>query len=101
MSNVRMDSNERSHQIVMVAYKIAVEEGLHSITAGKVAEEVGITRALVHHYFRTIADLQTEVVNRAIMESQMKIVGHAVAIKHPATDNLSDDVKKAAIAAIL
>ncbi len=48
---------ERRHEIVAVASRLAVAEGLESLTLRRVADELGVVPGLVNHYFPVADDL--------------------------------------------
>jgi TetR/AcrR family transcriptional repressor of bet genes len=43
----------RRKDMQQVAFDILAEEGFHGVTLAKVAERLGMSRGLVHHYFRS------------------------------------------------
>ncbi|MBZ9813845.1 transcriptional regulator BetI [Mesorhizobium sp. CA7] len=61
----------RRKDLQRVAFDILAEEGFHGLTLGKVAERLGMSRGLVHHYFRDKDELLEAAVrygNRLISE---------------------------------
>jgi AcrR family transcriptional regulator len=48
---------ERRHEIVAAASRLAVAEGLESLTLRRVADELGVVSGLVNHYFPVADDL--------------------------------------------
>jgi AcrR family transcriptional regulator len=54
---IRKPAAERRDEIVAAACRIALEEGLQSVTLRRVAELVGIMPGLVNHYFPVADDL--------------------------------------------
>ncbi|TPL23476.1 transcriptional regulator BetI [Mesorhizobium sp. B2-4-9] len=61
----------RRKDLQLVAFDILAEEGFHGLTLSKVAERLGMSRGLVHHYFRDKDELLEGAVrygNRLISE---------------------------------
>jgi AcrR family transcriptional regulator len=54
---IRKPPGERRDEIVAAACRVALEEGLQSVTLRRVAEIVGIMPGLVNHYFPVADDL--------------------------------------------
>jgi TetR/AcrR family transcriptional regulator, transcriptional repressor of bet genes len=61
----------RRKDMQQVAFDILAEEGFHGVTLAKVAERLGMSRGLVHHYFSSKDELLEAAVrfgNRLISE---------------------------------
>lgn len=98
----RMEPDERRAQIVEAAIQIASEENLMALTASKVGKTINTSRQLVYHYFETVADLQAEVIRKAVENGEpLKVIGDAIAVRHEAVAGISPKLAKAALSAIL
>ena len=61
----------RRRDMQRAAFDILAEEGFHGVTLAKVAERLGMSRGLVHHYFKDKDELLEDAVrygNRLISE---------------------------------
>lgn len=58
---MRRSAEDRRAEIVTVAARIALTGGLDEVTLRSVAQQIGITNALVSHYFGSVDDLLAEV----------------------------------------
>ena len=55
-------ANERISSILAAACRVAVREGAHGLRMASVAEEAGVSKALVHYYFTTRRELMRNAV---------------------------------------
>lgn len=55
------DSHVRA-RLVEAAINIAMRDGCAALTAGRLADEVGLSRQSVHYYFGTIEDIFVEII---------------------------------------
>lgn len=59
---VRMDADARRNQILRAAGRLFSERPYSKVSVTDIAEEVGIAKGLLHHYFGSKRDLYLEVV---------------------------------------
>ncbi len=71
---IRKSPAERRDEIVAAACRIALEEGLQSVTLRRVAEVVGIMPGLVNHYF-PVADDLAAIAFAAAAEAEREMRG--------------------------
>jgi AcrR family transcriptional regulator len=57
--------NDRREQILQTAQKLFAEQGFRESTLNDVAEQLGLTRQAVYHYFTSKDDLLYELMDRA------------------------------------
>jgi AcrR family transcriptional regulator len=57
---------ERRAQILDACEAVVLDEGLSAASPSRVAQQVGLDRSTVHHYFRTQADLLGGLVERIV-----------------------------------
>src|SRR3954453_18514206 len=60
----RMTASARREQLLDVATQLAVERGFHAVSVEAVAQEAGITRAVIYQHFRDLQGLLEAVVDR-------------------------------------
>ena len=58
----RLEADERRGQILAAARRVYVTSGLDAASTAVIAEQAGVTRGLVHHYFGTKRELYLAVV---------------------------------------
>ena len=59
---VRMDRDERRRQILRAAQRLFTERPYSSVSVGDIADEAGVAKGLMHHYFGSKRELYLEVV---------------------------------------
>jgi TetR/AcrR family transcriptional regulator len=64
MASTRRPAEISRALIIDAATRILDEEGYAAVTAGRVADVVGLKRQIVHYYFRTIDELLVEVIRK-------------------------------------
>ncbi|MFI1379434.1 TetR/AcrR family transcriptional regulator [Embleya sp. NPDC020886] len=64
-TRIRKPPEERRAEIVRIAARIALEEGLERITLRRVADELGVRPGLIGHYFPAADDLVSESFTHA------------------------------------
>ena len=57
MSTPTLTSNERVAEILQAACRVVVRDGAHGLRMTSVAEEAGVSKALLHYYFSTRREL--------------------------------------------
>src|SRR3954453_22350205 len=62
-----LEAEERRAQILRVAAQLFSERNYDAVSTSEVAQEAGVARGLVNHYFRTKRELYVEVV-RSMLE---------------------------------
>ncbi len=65
------DSEVRA-QLIDAAHQMILEESCRDLTAGKLAERVGLKRQIVHYYFGTLDDLFIAVLEKMADESRAR-----------------------------
>lgn len=59
--------------ILSAAIKIISKDGLDALTAGRLIEEAGISKGGLYHHFRTMMDVETEVLELLTQNLTLKI----------------------------
>lgn len=62
--NARMSPERRRQEILDEAYRLCAGEGLSGLSFGRIAENLGITRGLVSHYFANREKIVEAMVDR-------------------------------------
>ena len=79
----RKPPHERRAEILATAASIAVSEGLHHVTARRVADALGVFPGLVSHYFITADDLVAAAFAHAAEDERDEVFGHAQTAGEP------------------
>jgi AcrR family transcriptional regulator len=74
----RLDHDERRRQILACARKLFSERNYASVSTSEIAQEAGVARGLLHHYFGTKRELYLEVVR-----TLMRMPSHPVPPPQP------------------
>lgn len=63
---VRLTAEARHAQLLEVAARLVVEEGLHAVTIKRVAREAGVTAPRAYHFFPTVDELLVALARREL-----------------------------------
>ena len=70
-----LNKDERKQQIVDSAKQFVLTEGLNTLTIRKLAEKANFSVGQVHHHFKSIHDLKSQVFFGAgIRESEFELL---------------------------
>ncbi|MEU0937480.1 TetR family transcriptional regulator C-terminal domain-containing protein [Embleya sp. NPDC005971] len=73
-TRIRKPPEERRAEIVRIAARIALEEGLERITLRRVADELGVRPGLIGHYFPAADDLVSESFTHAATKERASLL---------------------------
>ncbi|MFE2867556.1 TetR/AcrR family transcriptional regulator [Embleya sp. NPDC059259] len=73
-TRIRKPPEERRAEIVRIAARIALEEGLERITLRRVADELGVRPGLIGHYFPAADDLVSESFTHAATKERVSLL---------------------------
>jgi AcrR family transcriptional regulator len=78
---VRMEREERREQILRVATRLFALRPYSEVSVNDIAEQAGIARGLLHHYFGSKRELYLEVVRTAtqVSDVSMEVAPHDAA----------------------
>lgn len=63
---VRLSPEVRREQLLEVAARVIVQDGLHALTIKRVARDAGLTAPRAYHFFSTVDDLMAELARREL-----------------------------------
>lgn len=66
---IYLSKNERKKQILDVAMRIALEDGLNVLTVRYLAQKAFLSVGLIHHHFKSIQDLKCEVFMQLVYKN--------------------------------
>jgi AcrR family transcriptional regulator len=64
----RLSPEDRKRQLMEIAGRIVVEDGVHAISIKRIAREAGVSEALAFRYFKSLTDLLAELARNEIAE---------------------------------
>ncbi|MNJ10736.1 Bacterial regulatory protein, tetR family [compost metagenome] len=79
------------------AYRMAVNDGLFSLSMTEVAKASGFSRGTVNNYFTNLDGLRNEVVSMGVAHQNHKLCAQAVASGLPCAERVPDEFRQAAL----
>ena len=80
MTQQRLPKGERRAELLKAALELAESQGVDKVTQAEVARRVGVTHALVIHYFGTVTQLRRDVMRAAVKQRIVPIVARGIAL---------------------
>lgn len=90
---IRSAPDARKEKILLAAIEVSKNTGYKGITREKVAEEAGVSSALVATYFNRMVFLKSAVMEHAVKREIIEIVAQGVAHNDPFTLRLAPALK--------
>ena len=97
----RVSPQLRKENILSCAIKLSETVGYSSITITAVAEEAGVTRQTVAHYFSTLNQLQTDIMRRAVKEKNLKIIAQGLVSQNKHAQKADAELKQEALKCLI
>lgn len=88
-------------KILDTAYLIAKELGLQLVSQNIVSNRAGVYGANMIYHYKSIENLRTEVVKKALEMKDYKIVGQAIALNLPYAQRLPLEIRRLALESLL
>jgi AcrR family transcriptional regulator len=88
----RKQPDVRKEEILAVALKQAQLHGIKSLRRDQIAAGCSVAESLLTHHFGTMPQLTRALVRYAIKHNNAIVVAQAVDMKHPAADDLPDQL---------
>lgn len=101
MDHKRRAPEDRKQQLLTTALELAHTTGYNKLTYDTLAEETGVTRPLVHHYFGTMVCFRRTLMSEAIRTRDLVVIAQGLALKDPRALRAPDDLKRAALDSLL
>lgn len=77
------NTDERRAEILEAAVRVAARGHYMHTTRQQIADEIGVTGALVQHYFGTMKKLRRAVVRKAIKDENLIVIAQALLARDP------------------
>ena len=71
-----VDHSERRQQVIKIARRIMLNDGLETMTVRAIAKATGYSTAIVSYYFKDKADLMMQVFEEALAISERRFRAH-------------------------
>lgn len=97
----RMSPEHRKSQILTAALRLAEKGHYNSLTSPVLARESGCGHTLIFHHFPCMDDLKTAVVEYAVANNNLRVIGQAVVARHKAVAKLDKSIKEKAVNALM
>ena len=98
---LRLTPEDRKRLILNAAFDTAMKQGVFNFSIANVSRRMKTTsKATIRHYF-TISQLRSAVIQEAVDVSNKIMIGEAIAMKHPVTDDLPENQRKSCLTAYL
>ena len=88
-------------RIMTAALQIAARVGISATTRDAIAARVPCSAGSVSFHFGERRKLERAIVEAAIAQENLAVIGSAIAERHPSVKNLPDDVRTRALRAYL
>lgn len=79
----RIPAALRAEQIYEAAQRVALERGLAGVTLRAVADEAGVTSALVAHYAPSMSELVADTFRAIVARELAEVRAHVLAVRDP------------------
>ena len=80
---VRMTASGRREFILTVAMRMAIAQGLNSLSAREIGDAAKCAHGLVFHYFGDMDGLRTDMMHRAVDDNNAELLLQGLMCKHP------------------
>lgn len=97
VSKGRTDRDLREQSIIEAAVRVAAKRGYQSMQRPDIAEEAGVSQALVSHYFGTLDNLRALVMDYAVRKEVVEVVAQGLGCSNDIARRASPELKKKAL----
>lgn len=87
--------------ILSAAMQLANLKGYKRVTRGEIAKRAGVAAGSVSYHFKSMPQLRTAMVERAVEAKNLKLLGQALADRHPAATKAPEALRTAAAAQLV
>jgi AcrR family transcriptional regulator len=95
-----VNTDRMKASILSTAMQLANLHGFGKVTRNMIADRMEIATGSVSYHWKDMRKLAAAMVERAVETGNLKILGQAIAAKHPVALRAPDDLRKAAVLAI-
>lgn len=87
--------------ILSAAMQVANLQRYNKVSREDIAKRAGVAESLVSYYFKSMKKLRDAMVERAVETDNLKLIGQALADKHPIAKRATKAVREAAVLELL
>lgn len=95
-----MNTDAMQASIISCAMQLANLHGFGRVTRNMIADRMQIATGSVSYHMKNMRKLERAMVERAIETNNLKVLGQAIAAKHPATKDVPAELKRAAVLSV-
>lgn len=95
-----MNTDRMQTMILSTAMQLANLHGFGKVTRNMIADRAEIATGSVSYHFKSMRKLQAAMVTRSIETENLKVLGQAIAAKHPLALKAADALRKRAMLAV-
>lgn len=92
---------ERRDQLLAIACELAETTHFRQVSRGQLAERAGTATGNVSRVFGTMDQMRSDLIEYAITHKRLTVVAQAIIDKHPAVNDLAEDVRVAALGSMI
>lgn len=92
-----MNTDRMKTMILSTAMQLANLHGFGRVTRNMIADRAEIATGSVSYHWKDMKKLERAMVERAIETRNLKVLGQAIAAKHPATKDVDSELKRDAV----
>lgn len=87
-------------RILDMAYSMAVNEGFNSLKRDDVAAKAGVALGTINHHFKTIDNLRTEVMKRAVEMEDLRLIAQGIACDNEVAQSAPHELRVKALSSL-
>lgn len=95
------DKRKQREAILDAAVEVSKNHGYAHITREQVAQQAGISPALVSSYLGTVPKFRRDVMRRAVAVEALEVIAQGLVIKDPHAMKADEELKQRAIALVM
>lgn len=93
----RLAKGAKTQELILAtAMQLANLKGYKSVTREDIAKRLEVAEGLVSYHFKNMKKLRDAMVTRAVESENLKMLGQALADRHPVAMNASETLRRAA-----
>lgn len=87
-------------KILEAAYKMAVVQGFECLTRDGVAAGAYVSKGAINHHFKTIENLRTEVMKRAVEMEDLRLIAQGIACDNEVAQSAPHELRVKALSSL-
>jgi AcrR family transcriptional regulator len=96
-TRVRHSAEERKNIILNSALALSEQKGFNNFSSLDLAEVCGCNHSLIFHYFGNMEKLREDIMQKAVNDKNLVVIGQGLVDKYPAAINAPENLKQKAL----